>query len=84
MIGLLTSFPTYCNDLKQEFDETCLRFIKNRRNDNRTYTIHPNETLETLQKQLKTKADYPRQNNEHNALDDARWNKKLHEFINNL
>ena len=27
---------------------------------------------------------YPKQENEHNALDDARWNKKLHEFLNSF
>lgn len=27
---------------------------------------------------------YPRENNEHNALSDARWNKELFEFINKL
>jgi len=24
---------------------------------------------------------YPKQENEHNALDDARWNKALYEFL---
>lgn len=28
--------------------------------------------------------DYPTQENEHNALDDARWNKKLHEFLKSI
>ena len=28
--------------------------------------------------------NYPKQTNEHNALADARWNKKLHEFIKTL
>lgn len=30
---------------------------------------------------LKTDGNYPKQENEHNALADARWNKKLHEFL---
>lgn len=29
-------------------------------------------------------SDYPKQDNEHNALDDAKWNKQLHEFLNNI
>ena len=33
---------------------------------------------------LKNHSKYPKQENEHNALSDARWNKKLHEFLNNL
>lgn len=27
---------------------------------------------------------YPKQENEHNALADARWNKKLYEFLKQL
>ena len=33
---------------------------------------------------LKRFSEYPKQENEHNALADARWNKRLHEFLNNL
>jgi len=25
--------------------------------------------------------DYPKQENEHNAIEDARWNKELHKFL---
>jgi hypothetical protein len=32
----------------------------------------------------KNDPNYPKQKNEHSAIDDARWNKKLHEFLNNL
>lgn len=30
---------------------------------------------------VKNHPDYPKQNNKHNALDDARWNKQLYKFI---
>jgi len=30
---------------------------------------------------LKEQPNYPKQGNEHNALDDARWNFKLFEFV---
>lgn len=33
---------------------------------------------------LKDFSGYPKQENNHNALADARWNKKLYEFLNNL
>lgn len=33
---------------------------------------------------LKEHVEYPKQENEHNALDDAKWNKKLYNFIKNL
>lgn len=59
MIDLPKSFPMYCRDLKQMFDET-----------------YPSS-----QDDIKKHPDYPQQNNQHNALDDARWNKKLYKFI---
>jgi hypothetical protein len=33
---------------------------------------------------IKTYPSYPKQDNEHNALDDAKWNKELYIFLNNL
>ena len=33
---------------------------------------------------IRNHVSYPKQQNEHNALEDARWNKKLHEFLNKL
>ena len=33
---------------------------------------------------MKDHPDYPKQENEHNALADARWNKKLHEFLKTM
>lgn len=34
--------------------------------------------------ELRNLSTYPKQENEHNALEDARWNKKLHEFLNTI
>ena len=34
--------------------------------------------------ELRNLPTYPKQENEHNALDDARWNKKLYEFLNKI
>ena len=34
--------------------------------------------------ELRNLPTYPKQENEHNALDDARWNKQLFEFLNKL
>jgi hypothetical protein len=33
---------------------------------------------------IKGREDYPELEKEHDALYDAKWNKKLHEFINTL
>lgn len=41
---------------------------------------YPEQTRE----RVKSSPDYPKQENEHNALEDARWNKRLYEFIQNL
>lgn len=66
MIQLPKSFPMYCRDLKQIFDEeSYLGEVEG----------------EELKLDLKNHLDYPKQENEHDALSDARWSKKLHEFL---
>jgi len=35
-------------------------------------------------KKARLHPNYPKQENEHNALDDAKWNKKLYNFLNTL
>ena len=71
MIDLPTGFPMYCIDLKQELD---------RKANNKVIFLTKEEGI----KRLKQDIDYPKQTNEHNALDDARWNKKLYEFLSSL
>jgi hypothetical protein len=84
MNDLPTGFPKYCRDLKQELDTIKLPLI---------YTEHGTraDMVSDLPKvkthkfnTLKEHPIYPKQDNEHNALDDARWNKKLHNFIKHL
>lgn len=41
-------------------------------------------TLGTTTDFLKNDQDYPKQENEHNALDDARWNKRLYDFLGSV
>jgi hypothetical protein len=77
MMDLPKGFPMYCRDLKQMIDEVVQRSWKDV--EDITYG-HEGYTLESLKK----RPEYPKQSNEHNALDDARWNKKLHDFLNNL
>lgn len=73
MIDLPKGFPMYCRDLKQMIDE----FV-----DKDNLFIPPSGLL-TLD-DLKQHPDYPKQANEHNALDDARWNRDLYDFLRNL
>jgi DNA polymerase III epsilon subunit-like protein len=75
MNDLPEGFPKYCIDLKQELDNKCRKFC---------YREIKETSFESALERLKIHRDYPKQNNEHNALDDAKWNKKLFEFLNNL
>lgn len=47
----------------------------------RGLSTKPNKNLESKLKEVKGYKSYPKQGKEHNALYDAFWNKKLHEFI---
>lgn len=79
MIDLPKGFPMYSKDLKQIIDEIVVT-----KDGQQFYKVggSPN-TLKSIS-DLKNHPDYPKQSNEHNALADARWNKKLHEFLNSL
>jgi len=70
MIDLPKGFPMYCRDLKQILDEK------------QDFLIKKHSNIDVVK--LKEYDAYPKQENEHNALDDARWNKKLHEFLKSI
>ncbi len=82
MMDLPTGFPMYCIDLKQRFDEVQDRW----RNMSNEYRLEVSRALNlySVEIDIKDLSNYPKQENEHNALADARWNKKLFEFLNNL
>lgn len=69
MIDLPKGFPMYCVDLKQELDRKIEKF---------------GEQIAITLGDIKQHPSYPKQENEHNALADARWNLELHKFINKL
>ncbi len=71
MIDLPYSFPMYCIDLKQIFDEKQVSLNEKSKKDN-------------IEWNLKDHEDYPKQTNEHNALSDAEWNMRLYEFLQSL
>jgi len=71
MIDLPEGFPKYCRDLKQMMDDKSNFIFTNKP---KNWGQHPNN--------IKNHRDYPKQTSEHNALADAKWNKKLHEFLN--
>ena len=67
MLDLPNGFPMYCIDLKQTLDEK------------EKYLQFSSKHFAILN--IKDLPNYPKQINEHNALDDARWNKQLYEFL---
>lgn len=81
MIDLPTGFPKYCIDLKQELDKKALYM------SNKEYPQYITEKL-TLHgdriKLLEKHKDYPKQTGIHHALNDAKWNKELYEFLQKL
>jgi hypothetical protein len=71
MIDLPKGFPMYCVDLKQEME---------RLNE----TLGCNKDHKEGSYKIKEHKGYPKQENEHNALADAKWNKELYEFLKAL
>lgn len=91
MIDLPKGFPMYTNDLKQMMDSGAMLEV----DISNLPTGNVEDFLNTLKKigqiedpdrsrKLKQHPDFPRQVNKHNALADARWNKKLYEFLKKL
>jgi hypothetical protein len=78
MMSLPKGFPKYCRDLKQILDEKVELFGS-------VCASKPKSFIATLNL-VKARNDYPKQeeNTAHSAIDDARWNKQLHEFLNEL
>lgn len=72
MIDLPKRFPMYCRDLKQMLDE---KDSLNKSNNPSSISIS-----------LKNYNSFPKQDasTSHNAIEDARWNKKIYEFLNSL
>jgi hypothetical protein len=70
MIDLPQGFPMYCRDLKQMADAWVEKHIAGT-------SLTFKEGLE----QLKAHPDYPKNDKEHNALEDAKWNHQLYQFL---
>lgn len=92
MIDLPKDFPKYCRDLKQTLDDKANSFTSMELSK----LVHPDcehNVFELLGNPefnltnlgcLKSHKDYPKQNNEHHALSDARWNYELYKFLNKV
>lgn len=71
MIDLPKHFPMYCIDLKQIYDEMDYPEY---------YLVDKKQVINKLKEHPK----YPKQENLHNALADAKWNKQLWKFLMSL
>lgn len=83
MVDLPKGFPMYCIDLKQELDKK----VRALSNSDFFHAFHIKDPLTFEEKLSLVKGKntkYPAQNNEHNALDDARWNYQLYTFLNSF
>lgn len=87
MMDLPTGFPMFCNDLKQILDDKARSFLGTDlvRFDVKMDTeVTVSHNIEDYIGAIKNKQSYPKQENEHLAIDDARWNKKLYDFLNSF
>lgn len=74
MMDLPKGFPMYCKDIKQTMDDIVNGCVERKEVDNFKDGLF----------WLKHLDDYPTQENAHNALDDAKWNMKLFNFLKQL
>lgn len=75
MIDLPTGFPMFCNDLKQTLDEKAKTLSA--RVDVEPCVVRGLSILKSLE-------NYPKQQNAHNALADARWNLELYKLLKTI
>lgn len=98
MIDLPKGFPMYCKDLKQILDERAQE-VDQIQYTTKVFSgsswevvgelpksvINTDEwSFETKLQFLKSLPEYPKQINEHNAVEDAKWNMKLYNFLKTL
>ena len=78
MIDLPSGFPMYCIDLKQTLDDKAIKTYCN------NGTLDSEKDLDKRVNYIKSMKNYPKQNNEHNALADAIFCKNLYNFLKEL
>lgn len=88
MIDLPKGFPKFCFDLKQLMDEKAEKEIAKCKNINSEYYINNYDGFhisnEGILANFKRRNNYPKNENEHHALSDAKFDKALHEFLNKI
>ncbi len=77
MVDLPPGFPKYCKDLKQMLDEE----IENCHKHKVYCKFDVLDNIDLKIKKMESISDYLKNNNEHNALGDAKWNLELYNFL---
>lgn len=90
MMDLPSGFPMYCKDLKQILDDKAMSLLDT---DIVSFDIK-HQDFEAVKSNnysdylsaIKNHSNYPKQDpsKSHNAIEDARWNKQLYDFLNKL
>jgi hypothetical protein len=80
MLDLPKGFPMFCRDLKQMLVEIPVKYKTYVSKINDQYIVGADPYYVKWEQHV----DYPKQENEHDALADARWNKKLFDFIQKI
>ncbi len=87
MIDLPEGFPMYTRDLKQMLDEKSDGVTNDQMKKWFGYPSYANIQDPSFKEKLtfiKNMPKYPRCSNEHSAIHDARWSKRLYEFLNKI
>ena len=84
MMDLPKGFPMYCKDLKQMLDEKVSIAYSHLRNSNDKGKLSNEFSFEKKLSICQNSDNYPKQENEHDALADARWNKRLFDFLQKI
>ena len=92
MIDLPKGFPMYCRDLKQMLDESwslskeMIDWAESRKDTLDKYPSLEDCSYVFHNEDIKKHPNFPKQDpsKAHNALEDARWNKELYQFLNRL
>ena len=82
-------FPWYCRDLKQMLDDKfpdgkCLKAVAELKEVAGVVIAEISPTIKLTKIDITDHPNYPRQENKHDCLGNAKWNKKLHEFQQTL
>jgi len=81
MIDLPTGFPMYCKDLQQYKDDVADKILSQGIGTHSAGDKWYPDNMAHAKEWVESHPLYPKQENEHNALDDAKWNKSLFDFI---